>query len=381
MIDITPQDGTSLGLFLDALTLGKVLGGQGEFDPVKLTWIGRIVSTATVSVVWHTSPVQTIEEAKKREILMAGTVPSNTSNFIPAALNDLIGTKIKVIMGFRGSPDQALAMLRGEVNSIGGMSWEAIQTNHQDWLTEKKIRVLYTQGANRIKELPDVPGLLDFAYDERSRSLLGLLGSGPDIGRSLVAEPGIPPERAAALRKAFMATMRDPELIAEIKKRRLDLEPLSGEEVQKMVAGVRSRRQRRWSSRPSAISDNRSRGTSRHEPPVAGLRSPLSLPARTPIAQAQRSARDKLRYGQIVGSVKSVSSLALYTAQRKGFLARENIDLEVDPAARRAPHDRGARQEHRRREPHRHALSDRGRAEGLGHGRRSSAAPPTPSSA
>lgn len=234
---VTPQDGTSLGMFLDGITLGKVLGGPGDFDPVKLTWIGRIVSTATVSVVWHTSPVQTIEEAKKREILMAGTVPSNTSNFIPLALNDLIGTKIKVIMGFRGSPDQALAMLRGEVNSIGGMSWEAIQTNHQDWLTEKKIKVFYTQGANRIKGLPDSPGLLDFAYDERSRNLLGLLGSGPDIGRSLVAEPGIPPERAAALRKAFMATMRDPELIAEIKKRRLDLEPLSGEDVQTMVAG------------------------------------------------------------------------------------------------------------------------------------------------
>jgi len=99
---VTPQDGTSLGLFLDTLTLGKVLGGPGEFDPVKLVWIGRIVSTSTVSVVWHTSPVQTIEEAKRREILMAGTVASNTSNFIPASLNDLIGTKIKVIMGFRG---------------------------------------------------------------------------------------------------------------------------------------------------------------------------------------------------------------------------------------------------------------------------------------
>ena len=236
MTTVTAQDGTSLGLFLDALTLGKVLGGPGEFDPVKLTWIGRIVSTATVSIVWHTSPVQTIEEAKKRELLMAGTVPSNTANFIPLALNDLIGTRIKVIAGFRGSPDQALAMLRGEVNSIGGMSWEAIQTNHQDWLSEKKIRVLYAQGANRIRNLPDSPGLLDFAYDERSRSILGLLGSGPDIGRSLVAEPGIPAERAAALRKAFMATMQDPELIAEIKKRRLDLEPLSGEEVQKVVA-------------------------------------------------------------------------------------------------------------------------------------------------
>jgi tripartite-type tricarboxylate transporter receptor subunit TctC len=236
MTNITPQDGTSLGMFLDALTLGKVLGGHGDFDPVKLTWIGRIVSTATVSVVWHTSPVQTIEEAKKRQLLMAGTVASNTSSFIPAALNDLIGTKIKVIMGFRGSPDQALAMLRGEVNAIGGMSWEAIQTNHRDWISEKKIRILYAQGAHRIKELPNDPGLLDFATDERSRNILGLLGSGPDIGRSIVAEPGIPRERAAALRAAFMATTQDPELIAEIAKRKLKLEPLSGEEVQKMVA-------------------------------------------------------------------------------------------------------------------------------------------------
>jgi tripartite-type tricarboxylate transporter receptor subunit TctC len=236
MTNITPQDGTSLGLFLDALTLGKVLGGHGDFDPVKLTWIGRIVSTATVSVVWHTSPVQTIEQAKKRELLMAGTVASNTSNFIPAALNDLIGTKIKVIMGFRGSPDQALAMMRGETQAIGGMSWEAIQTNHKEWITEKQIRILYAQGAQRIKELPNDPALLDFATDERSRRILGLLGSGPDIGRSLVAEPGIPPERATALRKAFMETAQDPELIAEIKRRNLTLEPLSGEEVQKMVA-------------------------------------------------------------------------------------------------------------------------------------------------
>src|SRR5262245_18465140 len=236
MTNITAQDGTSLGLFLDSLTLGKVLGGHGEFDPVKLTWIGRIVSTATVSVVWHTSPVQTIEEAKTRELLMAGTVPSNTSNFIPAALNDLIGTKIKVIMGFRGSRDQALGMLRGETHSMGGMSWEAIQTNHKEWITEKKIRILYAQGAHRIKDLLNDPALLDSPTDDRSRRILALLGSGPDIGRSLVAEPGIPPERAAALRQLFMATAQDPDLIAEIKRRNLTLEPLGGEEIQKMVA-------------------------------------------------------------------------------------------------------------------------------------------------
>ena len=236
MTSVTPQDGTSLGTFLDSMTLGKLLGGPGEFDPVKMVWIGRIVSTATVSVVWHTSPVQSVEEAKHKELLMAGTVPSNTSNFIPAALNDLIGTKIKVILGFRGSPDQALAMMRGEAQSIGGMSWEAIQANHQEWLTDKKIKILYAQGARRIKELPNEPALLDFATDERSRNILALLGSGPDIGRSIVAEPGIPPERAVAMRKAFMAAVEDPEFLAEVKKRNLSVEALSGEEVQRIVA-------------------------------------------------------------------------------------------------------------------------------------------------
>src|SRR5438477_843599 len=143
---VTPQDGTSLGLFLDTLTLGKVLGGPGEFDPVKLTWIGRIVSTATVAMVWHTSPAQSVEEAKRKEIIIAGSVPSNSSSFIPTALNDLIGTKFKIVRGFPGSPPMALAMERGEVDAIGGISWEAVQMTKQDWLTEKKAKVLYAQG-------------------------------------------------------------------------------------------------------------------------------------------------------------------------------------------------------------------------------------------
>ena len=180
---VTSQDGTSLGLFLDTLTLGKVLGGPGEFDP----------------------------------------------------LNDLVGTKFKIIRGYHGSPPMALAMERGEVHAIGGMSWEAIQMTKPDWLAERKVRVLYAQGAHRIKELPNDPGLLDFAVDEKSRKILGLLGGGPDIGRSIVAEPGIPPERAAALRKAFMATMADPEFVTDMRKRNLNVEPLSGEDVQRTV--------------------------------------------------------------------------------------------------------------------------------------------------
>jgi tripartite-type tricarboxylate transporter receptor subunit TctC len=116
------------------------------------------------------------------------------------------------------------------------MSWEAIQTTKQDWLSERKVRFLYTLGAERHKDLPDVPGLTEFAGDDKARNILGLLGSGPDIGRAIVAEPGIPPERAAALRAAFMETMRDPAFIADMHARNLTIDALTGEELQRIIA-------------------------------------------------------------------------------------------------------------------------------------------------
>jgi tripartite-type tricarboxylate transporter receptor subunit TctC len=235
---VTPQDGLSLGLFLDTLTLGKVLGGPGEFDPQKLVWIGRMNATATVAVAWHTSKAKTVEDAKTTQMLIAGSVPSNSSAFIPTALNDLIGTKFKVILGYQGSPPMALAMERGEVDAIGGISWEALQLEKRNWLDEKKIHFVYSQGAHRYRELPDVPALLDFATDDRSRAILALLGSGQEVGRSLVAEPGIPHDRAQALRQAFMAAVNDPEWLEEARKRNLGVDPLSGEELQKIVANA-----------------------------------------------------------------------------------------------------------------------------------------------
>jgi tripartite-type tricarboxylate transporter receptor subunit TctC len=235
---VTPQDGTALGMFLDGLTLGKVLGGPGDFDPVKLQWIGRIVSTATLAVVWHTAPALSVEDAKSKEIIVAASVPGSTSSIIPLALNDLIGTKFKVIRGFQGSPKQSLAMERGEVHAIGAMAWEAIEATKPDWLTEKKIRVLYAHGARRIADLPDAPAVVEFATDDRSRSILRLVGIGPDIGRSIAAEPGIPMERATALRRAFMATMTDPAFVADMRKRNLSIGPLPGDELQALVTAA-----------------------------------------------------------------------------------------------------------------------------------------------
>jgi tripartite-type tricarboxylate transporter receptor subunit TctC len=233
--NVTPQDGRALGMFLDNLTNGKVLGGPGEFDPVKMVWIGRIAATATLAAVWHTSKAQSVLEARDRELIIATSVASNSSSFIPLALNDLAGTKFRMIAGYQGSPPMALAMEQGEVEAISAISWEALQLTKPDWLRENKVKFLYTLGAIRLRELPDVPAIPEFARDEAGRRILALLGSGPDIGRALTAEPGIPPARAAALRKAFMETMRDPDFLAEAEKRKMLIDPLSGEDLQKVV--------------------------------------------------------------------------------------------------------------------------------------------------
>jgi tripartite-type tricarboxylate transporter receptor subunit TctC len=235
---VTPQDGTSLGLFLDTTTIGKLLGGPGDFDPAKLVWIGRIASTDSVAMVWHTAPAQTVEEAKRTEITMAVTQPGASTTTIASALNDLIGTKFRLVRGYQGSPPMALAMERGEVSAMGGMSWDAVKTTKQDWLKEKKARVLYTFGMRRLKDLPEAPALIDLAIDDKSRTILSLLGGGAGVGRSLVAEPGIPATRAAALRKAFTDTMNDPAFLADMAKRRLIVEPLDGEGVQKLIASA-----------------------------------------------------------------------------------------------------------------------------------------------
>jgi tripartite-type tricarboxylate transporter receptor subunit TctC len=233
---ISAQDGTSLGLFLDTTTVGKLLGGPGEFDPAKFVWLGRVASTDSVAMVWHTAPAQTVEETKRIEIAMAVTQPGTSTSMIASALNDLVGTKFRLVRGYQGSPPMALAMERGEVDAMGGMSWDAVKTTKQDWLTEKKARVLYTFGMRRLADLPDAPALVEFAIDDQSRTILSFLGGGAEVGRSLVAEPGTPPERAAALRKAFMDTMNDPDFRADMTRRNLAVEPMSGEEVQKLIA-------------------------------------------------------------------------------------------------------------------------------------------------
>ena len=238
MTAVTPQDGLSLGLFGQALALGKLMGGPGDFDPSKFQWVGRIMTGQAFAAAWHTSGVKTVADVKARELITATTATTNDAHFLPRALNELVKTKFKLVTGYQGSSDMLLALERGEVEAVSGIGLEIIQGSRPTWLSENKINILFTFGIGRAKDLPNVPSLVEQGEDKKSQQILTLLGGGADIGRAIAAEPMIPPERLEALRKAFSETMLDPEFVAFAEKGLLSLEPMNGDDLQRVVSSI-----------------------------------------------------------------------------------------------------------------------------------------------
>ena len=231
-----PKDGTSLGLFLSALTVNAVLQGNQKYQPEKFSWIGRVNDSATLGVVWSTAPATSIPQATGHEIVLASTGASGNSAMVPWALNSLIGTRFKVVTGYTSTAAAALAMEQGEVQGIGAVSYEYLGTVKADWLKSGKVKVMYSIDLKRKKALPDVPAVVEFAKDAKSRQVLSLLGSASAIGYSFAAPPGVSRDVVGTLSAAFAAMLKDPAFLADAEKRKLDVDPLTGEEVQKIVA-------------------------------------------------------------------------------------------------------------------------------------------------
>lgn len=234
--NVAPKDGSALGALGETLAMEQALRNPGvKYDATKLTWIGRIASSNNIHLVWHTAKAQSVEDTRTIEMAVAGTGPANIAETVPRILNALAGTKFKVISGYASSGPGMLAMERGEVDGAG-TSWAAIKAGKQSWLKEKKIKIILQNLPERDPELPDVPTLLEFAKTEADRQLMGLYVSGGAIGRATSAPPGLPPHITAALREAFQKMVKDPELIAELKKARLDLAPADHAYLEKTVA-------------------------------------------------------------------------------------------------------------------------------------------------
>jgi tripartite-type tricarboxylate transporter receptor subunit TctC len=235
-----PRDGTVIGLGAPTLALDEKLGSQGvRFKTAELNWLGRVDSLINIVMMWKTSRVKTIADAQRIESTLSGTGAGSTVSIYPTVLNNVIGTKFKLVMGYRGSNEAMLAMERGEVEGHS-TAWSAVKVAKPDWLRDKTVNIIVQFALKRHPELPDIPTAVELARNEDERQLLAAIMNASEVGTAFFTSPGIPGDRLTALRRAFDQTMTDPEFLAEAERVRLGVSPMTGEEVQKLVAQVSS---------------------------------------------------------------------------------------------------------------------------------------------
>jgi tripartite-type tricarboxylate transporter receptor subunit TctC len=232
--NLAPRDGTAIAITQPSMVQHKVLNASARFDPREFTWIGRLGGFVTYAVVWHAAPAQTIEDAKRRELILGAIGPSGPGAMLPAALNALAGTKITIVKGYKSAAELGLAVERGEVHGSGSASYEYLSS--KGWLEKKLARFLFTIGLERSAKAPDSPTVVELVPDGRARNIMKLAASASEIGRSIIAPPGLGAERADILRQAFERMVRDPDFIAESARRALDVEPLPANSLLKIVA-------------------------------------------------------------------------------------------------------------------------------------------------
>jgi len=238
VFNVAPKDGTVIAIGAPTAPLDEKLGSPGaRFKTAEFNWIGRVESQTNIVFLWHTSPVKSFADAQRIEAKLSGTGVGSTVSIYPTVMNNVLGTKFKLIMGYKGSNDAQLAVERGEAEGHS-TSWTAVKVAHPDWRPDKKINIIVQFALRKHPELPDVPTVVELARNDEERAILRAVMNATEIGTAFFTTPGVPADRVQALRRAFDATMKDPAFLAEAERTKLTIGPLPGEELQKLVAEV-----------------------------------------------------------------------------------------------------------------------------------------------
>lgn len=242
---IGAKDGSVIGTIGRGTGFDPLLGvPAAQFDATRFTWIGSGNHEVSVCVAYNgtsgnaNSGITTFADLKTREMTVGGTGASSDTDQFPRVLNGVLGTRMKVVSGYPGGNDIVLAMERGEVQGRCGWSWSSVKSTHGAMIAENKLHVLLQLSLHKHPELPDVPLVVDLARTPEERQILTLVFARQVMGRPFLAPPGIPPDRAEALRAAFMATMTDPAFLAEAETAQLEVNPVTGAELQQLVAEI-----------------------------------------------------------------------------------------------------------------------------------------------
>jgi tripartite-type tricarboxylate transporter receptor subunit TctC len=240
LANVAPRDGLTVGQVQNNTPFEPLFGTkEATYDATKMIWLGTPSVETALLIVWHTSPIMTIEDARRTPMTAGASGANSTPSFYARVLNELLGLKLKIIAGYPGQNEAFLAMERGELDTYGDTFWSALTSTKSDWISEKKIRILLQYGPQKEAALPDVPYGPDLVSGDDDRKLFEAAYAPLAAGRPFVAPPGVPAERAAALRAGLLATFKDPDFLAEATRTHLIInKPISGEDMQAQVARV-----------------------------------------------------------------------------------------------------------------------------------------------
>jgi tripartite-type tricarboxylate transporter receptor subunit TctC len=231
-----PKDGTVLGTIGRGTALDPMLGVKGaQFVGTRFTWIGSANNEVSVCVAWSATGIAKFEDVLDREISVGATGASDDTVQFAKLLNAVLGSKLKIVTGYGGGNDVTVALERGEVQGRCGWSWSSLKATRPAWMAERKINVLMQLSLEKHEDLPDVPLATDLAKTDEQKQILKLFFARQVMGRPFLAPPDIPADRVQALQKAFMDTMHDPDFLADARKSRLDINPVSGEKLEALM--------------------------------------------------------------------------------------------------------------------------------------------------
>jgi tripartite-type tricarboxylate transporter receptor subunit TctC len=235
IFNVAPKDGTAIGTIDQSLPLQQAMGEQLNFDAGKFTWIGNMAAGTNVLTTWYTSGVKTIADAKLKEVPLGATGSGSSQQ--PKMMNLLLGTKFKIVLGYPGGSEINLALERGEVAARTN-TWASTKATSSAWMRDGKLFVVVQIGLIKAADLPDVPLLMDLATNDDDRILLKLLSAPATIGRPYVSTPGLAADKTKLLRTAFDAAIKDPALLEESERMKLEITPMSGVELESLIADV-----------------------------------------------------------------------------------------------------------------------------------------------
>ena len=231
------SDGLTLAAHTNGIAMDPLFGNPAaKFDGRNFNWLGSIGKLQNVCALWHLNPVKTIEQARVTQTTVAGAGATSNTVIVPKIINALLGTKFKVIAGYEPGQGDAIAMEAGEVDGVCGLAWSTIKASRYSWIKDKKINVLVQMEMEKLPDLPDVPSALDLVTDPAAKKVLELILIRQEMGRPFAAPPGVPADRVAMLRRGFEATMKDADFLAEAARAQMEVEPLTGAQIDVLLA-------------------------------------------------------------------------------------------------------------------------------------------------